>query len=110
MFTSEYCPGRHLGGGGTLYTMNLEGGGGGGGGGQCSQVKVLSREIFGGKGDTVHHEWSHYFTMDNIVHVGGQEMQNSSSWYCLFVPSLSNHGNRRSYSEKLNSRYTGIAI
>ena len=78
--------------------------------GQCSQLNVLSWETFVGKGDTVHHEWSHYFTMDNIVHVGGQEMQNSSSWYCLFVPSLSNHGNRRSYSEKLNSGCTGIAM
>ena len=40
-------------------------------GGQCSQVNVLSRETFGGKEDTVHHEWSHYFTVDNIIHVGG---------------------------------------
>ena len=39
--------------------------------GQCSQLNVLSWETFVGKGDTVHHEWSHYFTMDNIVHVGG---------------------------------------
>ena len=57
----------------TVLILALRMGGGGGWGvrGQCSQVNVLSRETFGGRGDTVHHEWSHYFTMDNIVHVGG---------------------------------------
>ena len=78
--------------------------------GQCSQVNVLSRETFGGRGTRYTMNGHIILPMDNIVHVGGQEMQNSSSWYCLFVPSLSNHGNRRSYSEKLNSGYTGIAI
>ena len=31
--------------------------------------ECIVRETFGGKGDTVDYEWSHYFTMDNIVHV-----------------------------------------
>ena len=45
--------------GGTIFTE----------GGQCSQVNVLSRETFEGRGDTVHYDLSHYFTVDNIVHV-----------------------------------------
>ena len=38
-------------------------------GGTMFTSECIVRETFGGKEDTVHHEWSHYFTMDNIVHV-----------------------------------------
>ena len=55
-------------------------------GGQCSQVNVLPRETFGGKGDTVDYEWSHHFTMDNIVHV--RRWMGNAEQFILVLPFL----------------------